>query len=85
MQACLKSRGVASIGGMGRAFRIMDSVDGNRKIDKQEFYVGLKDLGVTISKREAELLLDFLDTNDDGYVSYDEFLYGIRGKPNVKR
>jgi hypothetical protein len=42
---------------MGRVFRIMDSVDGNRKIDKEEFYVGLKDCGVTISKKEAELLL----------------------------
>lgn len=60
----------------------MDNVDGNRKIDKEEFYVGLKDLGVTISKKEAEALLEHLDTNDDGFVNYDEFLIGIRGKPN---
>ena len=60
----------------------MDNVDGNRKIDKEEFYIGLKDLGVTISKKEAESLLDYLDTNDDGFVNYDEFLIGIRGKPN---
>ena len=67
---------------MGRVFKIMDSADGNRKIDKEEFYVGLKDWGVTITIKEADLLLDYLDTDDDGYVNYDEFLYGIRGKPN---
>jgi Ca2+-binding EF-hand superfamily protein len=67
---------------MGKVFRIMDNGDGNRKINKEEFYIGLKDLGVTISKREAEILLAYLDTDDDGVVNYDEFLFGIRGKPN---
>lgn len=63
----------------------MDSYDGNRKVDKEEFYWGLKEYGVTITKREAEILLDFLDTNEDGFVNYDEFLVAIRGKPNQKR
>lgn len=40
---------------------------------------------MNITKKEAEALLDFLDTDDDGLVNYDEFLYGIRGKPNQKR
>lgn len=26
-----------------------------------------------------------MDTNDDGFVDYNEFLIGVRGKPNVKR
>ena len=60
-------------------------MDGNRKIDKEEFYWGLKDNGTEISKREAEILLDFLDTDNDGYVNFDEFLKGIRGAPNDKR
>lgn len=85
VQDSLKNRGVNTIRGMGRSFRIFDSVDGNRKIDKEEFYWGLKDIGVTITKREAEILLDYLDTDDDGYVNYDEFLTGIRGKPNQRR
>ena len=68
--------------GLGRAFKIIDLGNGDRKIDKEEFYFGLKDQGVTITKKEAEALLEYLDTNDDGYVNYDEFLYGIRGKPN---
>jgi len=69
---------------MGRSFRIVDN-NGDRKIDKQEFYWGLKDLGADVSKREALILLDHLDLNKDGVVSYDEFLYGIRGMPNATR
>ncbi len=47
--------------------------------------MGLKEYGVNITKKEAETLLNFLDKNKDGYVDYDEFLYGIRGKPNARR
>ena len=42
---------------LGRTFSVMDS-DGNRLLDKQEFYWGLKNLGCTISKKEAGLLLE---------------------------
>jgi hypothetical protein len=34
----------------------MDSVDGNRKIDAQEFFVGLNEFGVKITKGEADVL-----------------------------
>ena len=82
VKKCLNERGTNTVRALGRAFRTIDSFNGDRKVDKEEFYFGLKDQGVTISKREAEVLLDFLDTNDDGFVNYDEFLVGIRGKPN---
>ena len=59
--------------------------NGDRKIDKQEFYYGLQDLGAGVTKREADLLLTLLDINQDGSVNYDEFLVGIRGKPNEER
>ena len=39
-------RGVNSIRSIGRNFRLFDSLDGNRKIDKDEFKVGLKENGV---------------------------------------
>ena len=84
VRASLQARGVKTIRGMGRSFKILDD-NGDRKIDKQEFYWGMKDLGANITKREANLLLEYLDTNQDGVVSYDEFLYGIRGAPNEKR
>ena len=84
VKTSLNARGVRTIRGMGRSFRIVDN-NGDRKIDKQEFYWGLKDLGADVSKREALILLDHLDLNKDGVVSYDEFLYGIRGMPNATR
>jgi hypothetical protein len=40
------NRGTKTIRGMGRAFKTMDSIDGNRKVDKEEFFWGLKDFGV---------------------------------------
>jgi Ca2+-binding EF-hand superfamily protein len=85
VRTSLLGRGVNTIRGIGRAFKTIDSFNGNRKIDKEEFYFGLKDFGVNISKKEAEALIDFLDTDDDGFVNYDEFLVGVRGKPNAKR
>ena len=81
----LAARGATTIRGLGRNFKCMDSVDGNRKVDKEEFYWGLKDNGTQISKREAEVLLDFLDTDGDGTVNFDEFLKGIRGAPSERR
>mmetsp|Transcript_15173 Transcript_15173/g.20595 ORF Transcript_15173/g.20595 Transcript_15173/m.20595 type:complete len:194 (+) Transcript_15173:959-1540(+) len=84
VRASLNARGVRTIRGMGRSFRIIDD-NGDRKIDMQEFYWGLKDLGAEVTKREAQLLLDHLDLNKDGVVSYDEFLFGIRGAPNETR
>lgn len=81
----LNARGASTIRSLGRAFRSIDSYNGDRKIDKEEFYIGLKEFGANISKKEAEVLLDYLDTDRDGFVNYDEFLVGIRGKPNAKR
>jgi Ca2+-binding EF-hand superfamily protein len=51
-------------------------------LDKQEFYWGLKNLGVNISKREAGILLEYLDTSKDGFVDFNEFVFGIRGLPS---
>jgi len=42
-------------------------------------------MGCTFSKKEAGILLDYLDLNNDGNVSFDEFLVGVRGKPNEQR
>ena len=59
--------------------------NGDRKIDKLEFYQGLMDMGANITKREAEVLLEALDTNQDGVVDFNEFLVAIRGQPNAAR
>ena len=80
----LQARGYKTIRSIGRGFRIFDN-NGDRKIDRIEFYQGLQDMGANISKREADALLNALDLNQDGVVDYNEFLLAIRGQPNAQR
>ena len=37
----LTARGSTTIRGLGRSFRLFDSYNGDRKVDSQEFFVGL--------------------------------------------
>ena len=53
----LNSRGATTIRGIGRVFRQLDSLDGNRKCDKEEFMTGLADCGVHLTKVEAGVKL----------------------------
>ena len=69
---------------LGRTFQIIDA-NNNRLLDKQELYWGLKNLGCNISKREAAILLEYLDTSKDGFVDFNEFIVGVRGEPNETR
>ena len=63
----------------------MDSYDRNKKVNKEDFLFGLREVGISLSKTEAECLLNFLDKDNDGFINFDEFLVGIRGKPNSRR
>ena len=78
------ARGARTIRGLGRVFRIMDDT-GNRKIDAQEFFVGLNECGCNLTKEETDCLLAAFDTDGDGCVNFDEFLVGIRGSLNETR
>ena len=69
---------------LGRVFNTYDSA-GARRVDSQEFFVGLNDSGVTLSKEERDALFAELDTNGDGNVNYDKFLCAVRGEPNKAR
>ena len=51
----LNSRGAKTVRGLGRTFRIMDSLDGNRKVDGGEFFTSLQEMGVRVTKQEAEV------------------------------
>ena len=81
----LQTKSVRSLRGLTKAFKNILVHNGVRKLDKQEFYFGLRDYGVTITKREAEILLDYLDTEEDGFVNLDAFLQAVRGKPSATR
>jgi Ca2+-binding EF-hand superfamily protein len=85
VKASLGKQSVRALRGLTKAFKNILVHNGVRKLDKQEFYFGLKDYGVGITKREAEVLLDYFDTEEDGFVNLDAFLQAVRGKPNATR
>lgn len=89
MRAQLSARGANTIRGLSRVFKSLDSNNGNRKVDAQEFYVGLKEIGLTISKQDIDVtsmliifsiqvLISHFDTDGDNSINFDEFLVGIR-------
>ena len=85
VKTALKKRGTKTIAGLGRTFRALDSYDGNRKVDADEFRVGLRENGVDLTQDESDALLSYFDKDQDGHVNFDEFLVGIRGALNERR
>lgn len=69
---------------LGRVFNTYDSA-GARRVDAQEFFEGINNSGVCLSKEETDCMLACLDTNGDGNVNYDNFLTSIRGCLNKER
>ena len=65
-------------------FNTYDSA-GARRVDAQEFFVGINNCGVSLSKEETDIMLGCLDTNGDGNVNYDDFLKAIRGELSKER
>jgi len=80
----MNERGARTIRGLGRVFKAIDT-DGNRRIDAQEFFVGLNECGCTLDKTQTDILLSHFDTDQDGTVNFDEFLVGLRGTMNAER
>jgi len=81
----LSKRGSKTIRNLGRTFRALDSFDGNRKVDRSEFAVGMRENGVNLSAQEYNILFDYFDRDKDGTMCFDEFLVGVRGSPNARR
>jgi hypothetical protein len=85
VRVALKARGATTIRSLGRTFRCLDSYDGNKKVDLDEFKVGLGENGVDLTTEEAKMLMDNFDKDHDGHINFDEFLVGIRGQMNERR
>ena len=81
----LAARGAKTIASIGRVFRNLDSYDGNRKIDADELFYGMQELGVQLTKAESQAVLSIMDTDGSGNINLDEFLVGIRGSLNETR
>ena len=63
----------------------MDSYNGDKKIDREEFAVGMREIGLELSRDESNKLIAFFDRDGDGNVDFTEFLIGVRGVLNEKR
>jgi len=86
VRAALKKRGDSTIRGLGRVFREMTSYDEwAKRVDTGEFAVGMRDIGLSLSPAEENALFNLLDRDHTGTVDFDEFLIGVRGKPNQRR
>lgn len=62
-----------------RIFHEMDR-DGNGVLDKLEFGKGLKDLGVNLTSRELDKVMDYFDYNRSGYIGYANFADAVEGR-----
>lgn len=56
MKDALNARGSKTIRGLGRTFRLLDSYNGDSKVDRDEFIVGLRENGVSLSKSEFDVI-----------------------------
>ena len=63
----------------------MSTYDGKSKVSKEEYVQWFKELGIVLQKYDFENLVSFFDKEGEGYCNFDEFLTGIRGKPNLRR
>jgi len=80
------ARGARGIKGLQRAMRIFDD-NGDKQISKEEFADGLRDLGVDFELTPGTIDRCFaaFDTDGSGYMSFAEFLSGVRGAMNERR
>lgn len=52
--------------------------DGNKQLNFEEFKTGVEETGMELSEDEIKEIFQKFDTDEDGNVSVDEFLVGIR-------
>lgn len=81
----LAERGATTTQSIGRIFRQIDSYNGNKKVDAEEFRVGMQELGLSLTAAQVRGIFSLIDENHDGNMTFDEFLVGLRGSLNNTR
>ena len=85
MRQKLFELGANTIATLPKLFKSRPSYDGNTHIHVSDFFESLKYYGLHIIKEEAVLLCRFFDKQGTEQIDFEEFLYALRGKPNVER
>ena len=80
----IQQRGGNGIRGMRRIFNQCD-FNGNKSLDAQEFEQALNTFGIFVKKVELQALMKYYDSNQDGNVSYEEFLNGLKDELTERR
>ena len=84
MRVMLKKRGADGLIGLGRNFRICDS-DGSGKLNVSELAKCFTLCKLNLKPAEVETLFDYFDADDEGTVSFEEFIRAVRGKMSEPR
>lgn len=86
-KAIIAREGCDGIAKIAMRFKIMDSTEGqkDRRLTALEMYKGLKQVQIEISRQDAQIVLNAIDTNGSGDVCFDEFIFAIRGSLNPTR
>lgn len=80
----LKGRGAKGLIGLQRLFKIMDD-DGSQTLSLPEFSKACRDFRIGISEENVPILFSRFDVNNDGTISYDEFLHAVREPMSARR
>jgi Ca2+-binding EF-hand superfamily protein len=80
----VQQKGGVGIRSLRRIFSQMD-FNGNKKLDASEFEQALAAFGIFPKKVELQALVKFYDVDQDGNISYDEFLSGLRDELSERR
>lgn len=84
VRGAILARGANGIKGVARVMRIMDD-NGNKKLNIEEFWEGLREYGLELDDRTLRACFGAFDTDGIGFISFDEFLMGLRGDLNARR
>lgn len=81
----VKQQGENGIFGLASKLRIMDASNSGT-LDFDEFCKAIKECQLPdLSKKAREHLFRYFDSNDLGYINYDELMIGIRGVLKTRR
>jgi Ca2+-binding EF-hand superfamily protein len=80
----LKSHGARGIAGLSRKFRIADD-NGNGQVDLKEFTKVITEHGFNWTSAQIKKVFDHFDSDKSGDISFDEFIFAIRGELNERR